>query len=80
LNTYKKLIEENIKQQTIIIETSEKIQSKNLITKSFIAKTKAKNVLFKENPEMIFGVKMYHGDWVYENTLNTKLENILETK
>ena len=44
--------------------------------KGLIERTHAKRILFKQNPEMIFGVKITHGDWVWEETLNSKLEQL----
>mgnify|MGYP001608737309 CR=1 FL=1 len=76
LKIYKNLIENKIRSEEVTIEISQK----NAISKQFeqdIKKTTgAKRVSYVINPKLIAGAKITHGDWVYDATLEAKLEQL----
>lgn len=76
LKIYKGLIENIMKKETVTVE----IPSKDIATKQFeqsIKKTTgATQVTYVINPRLIAGAKITHGDWVYDQTLDTKLNQL----
>ncbi len=77
LKIYKNLIENKMRKEEVTVE----IPQKNAISKQFeqdIKKTTgAKRVSYVINPKLVAGAKITHGDWVYDQTLDTKLEQII---
>lgn len=80
LKIYKNLIENKMRNEEVTIE----IPLGNIITKQFeqdIKKTTgAKRVSYVINPKLIAGAKITHGDWVYDQTLDTKLNQLTLNK
>lgn len=75
LKNYKRLIEAQASREEIFIESPEKL---NLNTeKQIIAKTGAKKIQYQINPNLVFGAIIKHGDWVWDDTLDSKLGQIL---
>lgn len=74
LKSYKRLIQAQVAKEIIIIEAPTKINPK--LEKVIILKSKAKKLEFKLNPEMAFGAKITHGDWVFDSTLDSKLAQL----
>ncbi len=76
LKIHKNLIENKMRSEEVTIE----IPPKNTISKQFeqdiIKTTGAKRVTYVINPKLIAGAKITHGDWVYDQTLDTKLEQL----
>ena len=74
LKAYEKLIETKIAREEIIIESTsplDKNQEKEILTR-----TKAKNIRYILNKNMVFGAKITHGDWIYEASLDAKLKQL----
>ena len=44
--------------------------------KELLSKTKAKRIKYKINPKLIFGLRITHGDFVYDATLDSKLKQL----
>jgi len=77
LKYYKRLIENALAREEIIIEIAQLDQIKEL-EKQILTKTKAKRISYKINPSIVFGTKITHGDWVYDSTLEAKLNNLIK--
>lgn len=75
LKIYKRLIEQKTAQEELVIETETGLKQTTL-TKKLMAKTKARRIIYKVNPKMIFGAKVTHGDWIWDATLDAKLAHL----
>lgn len=78
LKTYKRLLEEKISKEELIIETNDKITLPKKVEDELKKKTGVKRIINKTNKDIVFGTKITHGDWVFENTLESKLQNIIK--
>lgn len=76
LKVYKRLIENALKQEEVIIESATGIEN-NPQAKEIIKKIDAKKINFKTNSDLIFGAKITHGDWVFDATLDSKLKQLI---
>ena len=76
LKFYKHLIESKIAQEELIVETAQKTKEIEKMEKYLLSKTKAKRIKYKINPRLIFGLKITHGDFVYDATLDAKLKQL----
>lgn len=76
LKFYKKLIAQKIASETLTIETATVSSSVKHLSKSLATKSGARKVIFKTNPEFVFGARITHGDWIYEDTLESKLHQL----
>jgi len=76
LKTYKRLIEIQIARELITIESPVKLDKKT--ENALIAKTGAKKISYQISPNLVFGAKIKHGDWVYDKTLGSKLDLITQ--
>jgi len=76
LKSYKRLISHKLKQEEIIIETNDKMTLQQTFVDNLKQKTGAKRIVNKSNSEIIFGTKIYHGDWIWDDTLSEKLKQI----
>lgn len=79
LKMYKKLIAANLAREEIIVETAQKLPNQQKFETDILTKTSAKRISYKINPNIVLGAKITHGDWVYDETLNTKLDNLTKT-
>lgn len=75
LKTYRRLIESMLAKEEVVIESPVKISLRNL-ENELIKKIGAKKVIYKINPDLVFGAKITHGDWVFEKTLDSKLKQL----
>ena len=73
LQIYRKLIEVVLTKEKVIVESATKIADQKQLTEKLSRKTGARKILFKINPKIVFGAKITHGDWVYDETLQAKL-------
>lgn len=80
LKAYKRLVEQKIKAGTVLVETEADIAGQTQLEKELLKKTGANKVVFKKNPELVFGAKITHGDWVYEDTLESKLYQLADNR
>lgn len=76
LKIYKRLIETKLTQEQVIVETAADLTNQKELARKLIAKTKAKKVLVRINPKIVFGVKIVHGDWIWDATLDAKLKQL----
>lgn len=76
LKVYKRLIEAKIAGETLTIESPIPINTLKKFEKDLFKKTVAKKVVYIVNPRLVFGAKITSGDWVWENTLATKLQQL----
>ena len=77
LKFYKHLIESKIAQEELIVETAQKTKEIEKMEKYLLSKTGAKRIKYKINPKLIFGLKITHGDFVYDATLDSKLKQLI---
>lgn len=75
LKAYRRLIAAQLKKEEVEVEAAQTIKSKK-IEKLILSKTGARRVNFKINPEVILGAKITHGDWVWDETLDAKLQEL----
>lgn len=76
LKVYKRLIESKIAGETLTIESPAPITTLKKFEKELLNKTGAKKTQYKTNPNLVFGARITSGDWVWENTLETKLKQL----
>ena len=76
LKFYKHLIESKIAQEELIVETAQKTKEIEKMEKYLLSKTKAKRIKYKINPKLIFGLKITHGDFIYDASLDSKLKQL----
>jgi len=76
LKLYKHLIESKIAREELIVETAQKTKEVEKMEKELLSKTEAKRIKYKINPKLIFGLKITHGDFVYDATLDSKLKQL----
>lgn len=74
LKIYKKLVERKISIEEITVEVPIKVAFSKKTLASLLEKTGAKKVNLRENPALVLGARIIHGDWVYDSTLDAKLE------
>lgn len=80
LKTYKRAIQSQLNLETILIESGAKIKNLAGFEKKLLAKTGAHKVTYKINPEMVFGAKVSHGDWVWEESLDSSLKQLISNR
>lgn len=76
LSAYKRLIEEALKKEEILVESATKITNQKVFEKELRDKTGVKKIVYKTNPQIIIGARVTHGDWIYDDTLDAKLRQI----
>lgn len=76
LKSYKRLITHKLKQEEIVVETNDKITLQKSFTDNLKKKTGARRIVNKIDKSAVFGAKIYHGDWIWDDTLSGKLKQI----
>ena len=76
LKFYKHLIEDKIGREELIVETAQKTKEIEKMEKELLSKTGARRIKYKINPKLIFGLRITHGDFVYDATLDSKLKQL----
>ena len=79
LKIYKRLVETAVVKEQIILETAVALSNKKPLEKELLKKTGARNFLYKTSPKITFGAKITHGDWIYDATLDAKLEQLTKS-
>lgn len=74
LRLYKNLVDASQNREKVTIESAVKI--KDVILKGIAAKTGAPKIAVTVNPQQIWGIRITHGDWVWDNTLEGKLKQL----
>ena len=77
LKFYKHLIESKIAREELIVETAQKTKEIEKMEKELLSKTGARRIKYKINPKLIFGLRITHGDFVYDATLDSKLKQLI---
>lgn len=77
LKIYKRLVEQEIAKEQLVIETATVLSQ--LAVKNLLKKTNARKIIHKTNPKMIFGARVTWGDWIYDLTLDNKLDQITQS-
>lgn len=80
LKTYKRLITQKLSREEIIIETNDKITFQKSFIDNLKKNTGASRIINKTNPKIVFGAKIYNGDWIWDETLKSKLKQITLSK
>ena len=76
LKSYKRLLSSALTKEEIVVESAEKITGSGQFEEKLLKQTGAKQVSYKTNPKIIFGAKITHGDWIWDATLQAKLERL----
>jgi len=76
LKSYKHLIESKIAREELIVETAQKTKEIEKMEKELLSETGARHIKYKINPKLIFGLRITHGDFVYDATLDSKLKQL----
>lgn len=79
LKFYKRLIDQKIAQEQLLIETPTAFKQLAL-TKKLMAKTGVRKIIYKTNPKLILGARVKHGDWIWDSTLDAKLNQITQSQ
>ena len=77
LKIYKKLIENTLLKEQVVVETALRLTNQKKIEKEILNRTGAKRIIYKTNPKIVLGAKITHGDWVWDETLSAKLAQLL---
>lgn len=75
LRQYKRLVSHALSIEELQIESAEKLNTAQ--EKEVLTKTNTKRINYKLNPKIVFGAKIKHGDWIYEQSLDNKLSQII---
>lgn len=78
LKVYKRLIETRIATETLTIESPMAANKLKKLESELLKKTSAKRTVHITNTNLIIGAKITNGDWVWEDTLATKLKQMSE--
>ena len=76
LKIYKKLIATALSREELVFETAQKLPNQKKLEQNLFAKTGATRINYKINPNIVLGARITHGDWVWDETLQAKLENL----
>lgn len=76
LKAYRRLCQSQLRKEEVEVEMPEKVMDKK-IEKLILLKTSARRINFKMNPNMVLGAKITHGDWVWDETLDAKLQQLI---
>jgi len=75
LQNYQRLVAEALSWQNVTVESASVSGVRNL-EKELLKKTGAQKVMFKHNTKFVFGARITHGDWIYEDSLASRLAEI----
>lgn len=73
LKIYKRLVLSALSLEEAVVECAQKLKNEKQIAKALIEKTHARRVKFRVNPKIVFGARLYHGDWIWDGSLDAKL-------
>jgi len=76
LKVYRRLVENKLKKEEILIESAQKVANQKQLEQEFTKNTGVKRINFKINPKIVFGAKVTSGDWIYDATLDAKLNQL----
>jgi F0F1-type ATP synthase delta subunit len=75
LQNYSRLVSQALSWQTVVVESAS-VSGVHNLEKTLIKSTGAQKVQFKHDPKLVFGARITHGDWIYEDTLASKLQQL----
>lgn len=75
LQNYSRLVYQALSWQNVLVESASVSGIRDL-EKKLLKATGAQKVTFKHNPKFVFGARITHGDWIYEDTLASKLKQL----
>lgn len=75
LQNYQRLVSQALSWQQVIVESAS-VSGLHSLEKDLIKATGARKVIFKHNPNFVFGARITHGDWISEDTLESKLKQL----
>ncbi len=78
LKTYKRLLLEKLSFEEVILETNDRITLQKNYVDEIKKKTGAVRINNQTNQQIVFGAKITHGDWIYDDTLESKLDQIVK--
>lgn len=78
LKAYKRLIAEALSKEELTLETAAKLPNIKPIEAELLAKTGARRVKYKLNPKLVFGVRVKHADWIFDASLDAKLNSLTQ--
>lgn len=76
LKAYRRLIKSQLKKEGVEVEMAQKVTGKKF-EQLILSKTGARRINFKMNPSVVLGAKITHGDWVWDETLDAKLQQLI---
>ena len=76
LKKSKKLIEAALSREELVFETAQKLPNQKKFEQNLFAKTGANRINYKINPNIVLGARITHGDWVWDESLQAKLNNL----
>ncbi len=76
LKAYKRLVEAALAREEVIVESATRVLNLKDLERRLLKKTAARKIIYKTNPHIILGAKITNGDWVWEETLDSKLEQL----
>lgn len=76
LKTYKRLISDALRKEEVVVESANKITNLKDFERNLKKKTQAKRIKYITNPQIVAGARIIHGDWIYDATLDAKLEQL----
>ncbi|GEM_PF-2959061 len=76
LKLYKRLVASQLSKEQIIIEAPLKIDIPKSTHDRLISKLGAKRIKFVQNDDIVIGARVTHGDWIFDRSLDSKLEAI----
>lgn len=79
LKALKRQIESVIARELVVVEAAQVPPNWKQLEKFLIAKTGATRVVFEPNPDLVFGAKISHGDWIWEQSLDSKLTSLAQS-
>jgi F0F1-type ATP synthase delta subunit len=77
LKTYRRLLSSAIAKEVVIVESAAKITNTKELERHIKERTGAKKITYKINPQIILGARITHGDWVFDSTLDAKLNQLI---
>ena len=77
LKIFKRLIRAKLEKEEILVETADKKAVESLES-FFLKKTRARKIKYKQNPKIVFGARITHGDWIWDATLAAKLKSLTQ--
>lgn len=76
LKIYKRLIQIALKKEEVVVESASRLTNQAKFEKELKQKTGALRVKYKINPDFVLGTRITHGDWIYDETLDEKLNQL----